>query len=374
MAALRLAGPVEADLSSLADVSIVGSAQVVAEKSQGKGVALEFFDGNPHLAPPSDDSELAKQRDRCIGLQLFQSDLRRCLGIAGEVGDAFAGGDDAEARIAHGQALEKSREAGIFEAAFDLRPARRILQRLDAVKDQEGALTPDEGGEAGATVVDGASVGVGISEKAEGVIDERLGGGNAVFQALAVEGPVEHARDAAPVVGGHAVEPVGDQGGFADPSEGDEGKDVDGWIDPGGIEAGEVGFAADEMRAGNRKAAEVEVGVAPALPGGGKPLPYFGFVVRVGRFVARVGRRIQQIADPALGFFDLLAQGKLLGGVGGDRFLLLKESESFFPCLQRPRLCRHSLILGIHGEILAEAAAHLTSAPRPDTMRSETTL
>src|SRR6185369_12111677 len=55
MAALRLAGPVEADLSSLADVSIVGSAQVVAEKSQGKGVALEFFDGNPHLAPPSDD-------------------------------------------------------------------------------------------------------------------------------------------------------------------------------------------------------------------------------------------------------------------------------------------------------------------------------
>src|SRR6185369_1445417 len=117
-------------------------------------------------------------------------------------------------------------------------------------------------GETRAAVVGRAGLRIGIAEEAEGVVDERLGGGGLVLRSLAVEGPVEHVRGAAPAAGGHAVEPAGDQGGFADSSEGDEGEDVEGWIVPGGVDAGELGVAADEMRAGDGEAAEVEAGLA----------------------------------------------------------------------------------------------------------------
>src|SRR4051812_5536343 len=113
-------------------------------------------------------------------------------------------------------------------------------------------------GQAGAAVVEGAGLGGGIAEEAEGMVEERLGGGDPVFHALAVERPVENAGGAAPVVGGPAVQPAGDQGGFADASEGDQGEDVGFRVLPGGVEAGELGLAADEMRAGDGEAAEVE--------------------------------------------------------------------------------------------------------------------
>src|SRR5215210_897035 len=127
-------------------------------------------------------------------------------------------------------------------------------------------------GEAGAAVVEGADLGVGIAEEAEGVVDERLGGGDAVLHSLAVERPVEHPGGPAPVVGGHAVQPAGDQGGFADASEGDEGEDVGARVLPGGVEAGELGLAADEVWAGDGEAAEVEVelwnlGLLVEIPG-----------------------------------------------------------------------------------------------------------
>ncbi|HEX3529077.1 MAG TPA: hypothetical protein VH988_18625 [Thermoanaerobaculia bacterium] len=134
------------------------------------------------------------------------------------------------------------------------------MQRLDAVEDQEGPLLPYEKGEARAAVVGGAGLWIGVAEDAEGVMDEGLGGGGLVFRPLAVERPAEHARGAAPVVGSHAVEPPGDQGRLADASEGDEGEDVDGWIFPGGIEPGDLGLPADEMRTGDGQAAEVEEG------------------------------------------------------------------------------------------------------------------
>jgi hypothetical protein len=61
----------------------------------------------------------------------------------------------------------------------------------------------------------------------------------------------------APAIGGHAVQPVGDQRRFADASEGDQGEDVDGRVFPGGVETGELGFTADEEGAGDGEAAEV---------------------------------------------------------------------------------------------------------------------
>ena len=95
------------------------------------------------------------------------------------------------------------------------------------------------------------------------MVDERLGGGVLVLAPLAVERPVEHPRGPAPVVGRHAVQPAGDQRRLADASEGDEGEDVGARVFPGGVEPGELGVAADEVRAGDGEAAEIRARAKP---------------------------------------------------------------------------------------------------------------
>ena len=154
VAALCLVGLIQVDLAPLADVAVVRAAQEVAEESQGEGVPLELLRRGAQLALPAVHAELAEQIDGRADLQFLQGDLRRRARGAGEVGDAFAGGDHAEARVARGQALEEGGEAGVLEAPLDLRPPRRVLQRLDAVEDEQGPLLPDQRGETGAAVVE----------------------------------------------------------------------------------------------------------------------------------------------------------------------------------------------------------------------------
>jgi hypothetical protein len=147
-----------------------------------------------------------------------------------------------------------------------IRPARRVLQGLDAVEDEKGALLPDQTSETGAAVVQRAGLGIGVAEEAEGVVDERLGGGVLVFASLAVERPVEHPRSSAPAVGRHAVQPAGDQRRFADASEGDQGEDVDFRVLPGGVQTGELRLSADEMRGMGRRPRSRKVSGAPSVP------------------------------------------------------------------------------------------------------------
>ena len=141
-----------------------------------------------------------------------------------------------------------------------------MLERLDAVEDKQGLLLAHQLGQAQAAVPGRAGLGIGISEPGQGVIEEAVGGGDALLGALAVEGPVEDPPGAAPAVGGHAVEPVADQGGLAHASEGDEGEDVEAGVLPGGVEAGELGFPADQEGAGDGEAAEVEAEASPPVP------------------------------------------------------------------------------------------------------------
>ena len=163
------------------------------------------------------------------------------------------------------------------------------------------------------------------------------------LRALAVERPVEHPRGPAPAVGRHAVQPAGDQRRLADASEGDEGEDVGGRVFPGGVETGELGLAADEVRAGDGQAAEVEVGAdrgrrargrrVRRRAGKGGRLRRLGTVVRDGGEhgrLGRVGRQAHQIGidqrleqagggarrDPQRDQFAVLAAGILHEGSG----------------------------------------------------------
>ena len=99
----------------------------------GRGTQLPF---------PAVHAELAKQATAAPGLQFLQGNLRCRARGTGEVGDPFPGGDYTEAQVAGGQALEKGGEARIFEATLDLRPARWVLQRLDAVQNEQGPPFP----------------------------------------------------------------------------------------------------------------------------------------------------------------------------------------------------------------------------------------
>ena len=112
-------------------------------------------------------SEPAKKIDGRAGLQFLQENLRRRARGAGEVGDAFAGGDHAEPRVSPGQTFEQSGEAGIFEAPRDLRPPRRVLQRLNAVEHEEGPFLPDQPGETGSAVIQRAGFGVRDRQRSE---------------------------------------------------------------------------------------------------------------------------------------------------------------------------------------------------------------
>jgi hypothetical protein len=126
--------------TAAAFVAAVGSPQEVAEEGQGEGVVLKLLGCGDQLGLSTVDSELAEQGHGCAGFELLQGYLRRRARGAGEVGDSFPGGDHAETRVARGQAFEEGGEAGVFEAALDLRPAWRVLQGLDAVEDEQGPL------------------------------------------------------------------------------------------------------------------------------------------------------------------------------------------------------------------------------------------
>src|SRR6185436_10114360 len=98
--------------------------------------------------------------------------------------------------------------------------------------------------------------------------------------------------------------------------EGHEGEDVDGRVFPGCVEAGELGVSADELRAGDGEAAEVE-------GGGGAWAGLFGSC---------------ELAELCVSLLDLLAQGEPLGRIGNDRLLFLEEGQTPFPGLHRPGL------------------------------------
>jgi hypothetical protein len=133
-----------------------------------------------------------------------------------------------------------------------------MLERLDAVEDKKGLLPAHQLSQPQPTIPGRAGLGIGISEPGQGVIEKAVRRGNPLLGALTVERPVQHPPGATPAGGGHAIQPVADQGGFARAAEGDEGEDVDSRVLPSGVEPGELGFAADQERSGDGQAAEVE--------------------------------------------------------------------------------------------------------------------
>ena len=144
-----------------------------------------------------------------------------------QVRERIPGGDDAQAVAGGGQALEQRGDALVLELARRGRGGR-VLQRLEAVEDEEAAPLAHEAGEALAFLERAGGAGGEllvrvVAEEGEGFLEEQVGGsGQLLARALAVEGPRKGGVAAGPVLRGEFRRPLGDERGFPFAAEGDE--------------------------------------------------------------------------------------------------------------------------------------------------------
>ena len=131
-----------------------------------------------------------------------------------------------------------------------LRIADRILQRLDAVQDEQRAMLADQPGQPFAAFPWAALCRVGVVEELERLLDEQVGRRLPRFAGpLAVERPIEVAFDARPALGRHPLaDPVGDERRLADTAPGDQRVDIQSRICPRRIKGIEPLVAAEEDR------------------------------------------------------------------------------------------------------------------------------
>ncbi len=182
--------------------------------------------GRLHLGFRADDLEVAQEVNRRLLHELVELLLlgrRQALDVL----QVLAGGDEAQAGVVGRQTLQERFEGLILEPP-GLRIVQRILQRLDAVEDEQRAMPADEPGQPFAAFPRAALGGVRVVEELERLLNEQVGRSLPRFAGpLAVEGPVEVAFDARPALGRHPLaDPVGHERRLADTAPGDQRVDV----------------------------------------------------------------------------------------------------------------------------------------------------
>jgi hypothetical protein len=247
----------ESDEVAAADVAPMGISEIGTQEVEREGVTFDVLDElSAFLLRAANLKKLEECDARFAGKTLECDFGGRSLSIISEIRDREAGGDDAEAVVAsEGQGPEESGERVVFETAV-VRWAGRILEGLDTVENEYGALLRDEMSEAFGLFggVFGAIGGFFVAEKRERRGEEGVRrGGGLIPRALTVEGPREGGFAVGPVLMGQIGKPFGDEGSFAFAAKGDEGEDVrtfgcacDGF-GPGFVEEGEFGLATNEF-------------------------------------------------------------------------------------------------------------------------------
>ena len=132
-----------------ADV-VVGGAfrQVIAQQVQVVGMAVEPFDRLVEFPVRAEDPELPQQGAGGGGIERMQGVTQ--AGAAGvlegdQVRNVGAAGQDAQARIVHGQSAQQGLHRRVLELAAEA--TGRLLERLQAVEHQERPLGGDQFGE-----------------------------------------------------------------------------------------------------------------------------------------------------------------------------------------------------------------------------------
>ncbi len=141
----------------------MGVGKESAEQLQRQRVPAGILPRRLHLGFRADDLQVAQQGNRRLLHQLVEL-LLRGRRLVLDVLQVLAGGDDAQAGIVGGQTLQERFEGLILEPP-GLRIVHRILQRLDAVQDEQRAMPADEPGQPFAAFPRAALGRVGIVEE-----------------------------------------------------------------------------------------------------------------------------------------------------------------------------------------------------------------
>ena len=222
---------------------MVGACRNAAEQVQGERVAFHVFDQFLELiyllgavtAARVCAAFTPKVLSRCTPASRdrrssFTSGAVVCQN-ARRSGMRISGGDDAQAVAGGGQPFEQRGDALVLEFARRGRGGR-VLQRLEAVEDEQAAPLAHDAGQALAFLERAGGAGGEfivrvVAEEGEGFLEEQVGGsGHLLARALAVEGPRKDGVAAGPVLMRQFRGPLGDERGFPFAAEGDEGEDV----------------------------------------------------------------------------------------------------------------------------------------------------
>ena len=213
-----------------ADVAVKGLLEKAAHDLQGEGVAVDFLDQVFELLLGANhDPELAQQ-GHAGGFAQARKLMLRGSGLpeGAQVGDGVARGNQAQAVAAGGQPLEQGRDALVLELARRGREGR-VLQRLQAVENEQGPPLAHERGQPPAFVERAlrASRQLGVAEKGEGFLEKQVGRSRQLLaRALAIEGPRERGIARRPILGRERRDPLRDQRGLPFATERDEGENA----------------------------------------------------------------------------------------------------------------------------------------------------
>ena len=168
-----------------------------------------------------------------------------------QVRNVGAAGQDAQARIVHGQSAQQGLHRRVLELAAEA--TGRLLERLQAVEHQERPLGGDQFGEFSALGPRVLRHLAGVPEPREGGVEEIVGTGTALGTGpLAVEAPVEDAPRPRPAVPSAARIPFQHDGRLPLAALPDERDDVDlvlGRAAPRFVQQMQLLLAADKLLA-----------------------------------------------------------------------------------------------------------------------------
>ena len=196
---MLLVGRFELHLAVVADVAVfIGVGDVASQQAERQRVAAGVLPRCVQLVVPADDPQVPQQLDRRFPRQPVEL-LFLGGGVSLDVGQVFAGGDDDQSGVVGGQLPQQRFERRVFQPP-GLRIARRVLQRFDAVEDQQRAAPSNQPGQPLAPFMRAADGRIGVAEECECFGDEQVSGGlPALARALAVKAPVKVPLNAGPV-------------------------------------------------------------------------------------------------------------------------------------------------------------------------------
>ncbi len=141
-----------------------------------------------------------------------------------DISDRQPRGNYTKPRIESSKLLQKRLEGRFTESSF--LGTRRILERLQAIQNQQGSTMRDQLRQSFALLPRRSDPWIGISKPIKSSVKKFICGGGAPTATLPVEGPAKNQLSRTIMLRCHSPEPMVDQRGLSNPSPGNYRDDI----------------------------------------------------------------------------------------------------------------------------------------------------